>query len=241
MKIEWHYEKRILSDLREYDRNPRLHNFYPIESLPGEIIKAHYFDMVGRLVIGHFKRCSVCHEYFKAYRCLIENRKYCSHKCGSQVYAKINGTQKREQVRKRNSEAWFIEKVSSGLKAHFLRNPRKNEQWYLKQYGVGYVAKSKYKHSGDWKKISARLIKQVGECNECGTKTSLCVHHIIPYSISKDNSIGNLVVLCSSCHRRVESKALKAIRIVNNWEVIKILYRRQAEDAGRPILYKAVA
>jgi 5-methylcytosine-specific restriction endonuclease McrA len=35
---------------------------------------------------------------------------------------------------------------------------------------------------------------------------SLHVHHIIPYSILKDNSISNLISLCPMCHYEVEGK-----------------------------------
>jgi len=40
-------------------------------------------------------------------------------------------------------------------------------------------------------------------CNKSG-KSAIQCHHIIPYRISKDDSISNLVTLCRSCHSKVD-------------------------------------
>jgi len=37
-------------------------------------------------------------------------------------------------------------------------------------------------------------------CKRCGIKNDLIVHHIVPYKISKDNSLENLITLCRKCH-----------------------------------------
>lgn len=45
-------------------------------------------------------------------------------------------------------------------------------------------------------------------CQECGKYSINCthhVHHIMPYRISNDNSLGNLITLCNSCHKKIES------------------------------------
>ena len=45
-------------------------------------------------------------------------------------------------------------------------------------------------------------------CQICGKKKGITLHchHIIPYRASKDNSIDNLITLCSSCHSKEERK-----------------------------------
>lgn len=47
--------------------------------------------------------------------------------------------------------------------------------------------------------------KSLKWCSMCGIKKHIHLHHIIPYRINKDNSDGNLIPLCWSCHRKVES------------------------------------
>jgi len=49
-------------------------------------------------------------------------------------------------------------------------------------------------------------------CQKCGikycdkNKMGLHAHHIVPYRISLDDSLNNLITLCSSCHRKEEIK-----------------------------------
>ena len=42
-------------------------------------------------------------------------------------------------------------------------------------------------------------------CVLCGKKTKLSCHHIVPVRISHDNSMSNLVSVCESCHKKLES------------------------------------
>ena len=44
-------------------------------------------------------------------------------------------------------------------------------------------------------------------CQICGkTKIVVHAHHIVPWRISKDDSLENLITLCNSCHRKEEHK-----------------------------------
>jgi 5-methylcytosine-specific restriction endonuclease McrA len=50
-------------------------------------------------------------------------------------------------------------------------------------------------------------------CQECGIKgIRLHVHHKIPFLVSFDNSLSNLVTLCPSCHRKVDAQIIKQIK-----------------------------
>jgi len=40
---------------------------------------------------------------------------------------------------------------------------------------------------------------------KCGKKRIQC-HHIIPYSTTKDNRMGNLITLCASCHATLHNR-----------------------------------
>jgi 5-methylcytosine-specific restriction endonuclease McrA len=47
------------------------------------------------------------------------------------------------------------------------------------------------------------------KCRKCGDgmlAKDLDVHHIIPFKKSKDDSLNNLITLCSSCHRKQENQ-----------------------------------
>jgi 5-methylcytosine-specific restriction endonuclease McrA len=61
-------------------------------------------------------------------------------------------------------------------------------------------------------------------CQHCGKKQlELHAHHVIPYRISYDNSLVNLLTLCQSCHMKEE------------WRIDNILYRpltREDFDRG---------
>lgn len=65
-----------------------------------------------------------------------------------------------------------------------------------------------------WNRIRREVYKRDKyTCRECGVKyhdingNSLHAHHIIPYQVSRDDSLGNLITLCLSCHRKEEHKA----------------------------------
>lgn len=57
------------------------------------------------------------------------------------------------------------------------------------------------------------------ECQNCGSKKDLDIHHIVPLSICGTNKLSNLAMLCLVCHGaihgldRVNSKSLQKIGI----------------------------
>lgn len=42
------------------------------------------------------------------------------------------------------------------------------------------------------------------KCQKCGATKHLEVHHIVPYRLTQDNSLDNLITLCHTCHEKVE-------------------------------------
>lgn len=58
-----------------------------------------------------------------------------------------------------------------------------------------------------WRKIRRAVLDRFPFCGWCGTlnRSRLQVHHIVPFRISNDNSPKNLIPLCVSCHRRIET------------------------------------
>ena len=63
-----------------------------------------------------------------------------------------------------------------------------------------------------WKQIRKQVYKRDNWiCQVCGKhcqKKEIQCHHVIPYRITQDNSMDNLITLCSSCHMKEEWKIL---------------------------------
>ena len=55
-----------------------------------------------------------------------------------------------------------------------------------------------------WRKLSAQVINEVGQCERCGCSNNLQVHHIIPVRYNPELFLdrANLIVLCRECHQR---------------------------------------
>lgn len=61
-----------------------------------------------------------------------------------------------------------------------------------------------------WQKIKKKVFKRDNyTCQICGRtkeETQIHSHHIIPYRISQDDSLENLISLCNRCHTTEERK-----------------------------------
>lgn len=82
----------------------------------------------------------------------------------------------------------------------------------IKQKYNLYSRKTKAKYGKDWPAIRKKvLIRDGNRCRICENTKGLHVHHIIPLKISHSNEDLNLVTLCRSCHKMVESVAWKLL------------------------------
>lgn len=162
-------------------------------------------------------------------------RRYCGRSCAGFVHGKTGGLAMSQKLIERNKSPEFIEKVKAGLKRHYAKNSRKKESWYIKRYGKDYKPLS-LKHCHGWKETSKKL-REKYNCHRCNSTNYLDVHHIIPYSISQDNSLLNLIVLCRGCHKTVEHNNLMFMELINDWYVLRDIFRLSYEDKGRGISY----
>lgn len=71
---------------------------------------------------------------------------------------------------------------------------------------------NRYGH--DWKKVRAAVfIRDNFTCKECGiTNTLFHAHHIVPFVLTKNNSLTNLITLCAKCHRLEEIRIMKELK-----------------------------
>lgn len=61
----------------------------------------------------------------------------------------------------------------------------------------------------NWSEVRKNALKRdLDKCRRC-QNPALGVHHIIPYSKTRDNSEVNLITLCSKHHREEENKYIK--------------------------------
>lgn len=90
---------------------------------------------------------------------------------------------------------------------------------------TGFIHK-KYKIMAiEWLAIRQIILERdLFTCQSCGKnhhETLLDVHHKIPFRISEDNSLRNLITLCRSCHMKEEKAITKEIQI--NHRRLKII------------------
>lgn len=74
--------------------------------------------------------------------------------------------------------------------------------------------KSPMRYGDDWEKIRYLVyLRDKFTCQNCDIKgISLDVHHKVPFLISFDNSLSNLISLCRSCHVKEESRIMKKLK-----------------------------
>jgi len=79
--------------------------------------------------------------------------------------------------------------------------------------------KGPYRYGDDWEAIRLLIYARDNfTCQECGERMSKIpfhVHHKIPFLQSFDNSPKNLITLCPSCHRKIESQISKLMLYTN--------------------------
>lgn len=68
---------------------------------------------------------------------------------------------------------------------------------------------SKGPRGSQWDVTRRKIRERNPACALCGTPVKLDVHHIIPFRLTRDNSIENLVPLCRKHHRKIEARFLR--------------------------------
>lgn len=90
-----------------------------------------------------------------------------------------------------------------------------------------------------WRHVRAAAIRSAPFCAICGAARVLDVHHIAPYRISRDNSASNLIPLCKSHHKKVESITADLICAGSSAPDIKLVMGsilRERQDATRMVI-----
>lgn len=94
---------------------------------------------------------------------------------------------------------------------------------------TGYLHKRYKIRVIDWLALRQLILERdLFRCQNCGKthhEVLLDIHHKIPFRISKDNCVENLITLCRSCHQKEEHKTLIELR---------------AKAGGKTRLYKTI-
>jgi len=85
-----------------------------------------------------------------------------------------------------------------------------------------------------WKKTRNKVVSKFPFCAVCGTTKNIQVHHIIPFRITFDNSIKNLIPLCTKHHKIVENFFIETENLSVDLETQSLVWNnmlrnRQAE------------
>lgn len=96
------------------------------------------------------------------------------------------------------------------------------------------------KRKGDFARVKREHFNGKQFCAICGTTKQIHIHHIIPYRMTHDNSVDNLVPLCASHHKKFENATLPFLNIVKDFDMAKtmlnIMIRTRQQDTFNAII-----
>lgn len=148
-------------------------------------------------------RCNNCDKEVLVKNCRLKTNKniYCSRKCYlDKVKVEIDDIYC-------DNCGELIDKPAYRLKRgkHHFCNKECFHQWNWGEHHPRWVGGYSSKYGRGWKVKRELTLERDCKCKHCGTKEKLEVHHIVPYSVSKNNSLENLITLCKSCHPTIGS------------------------------------
>lgn len=88
-----------------------------------------------------------------------------------------------------------------------------------------------------WERVKKEILKLEKRCQLCGTETPLEVAHIVPFSRGGSDSIDNLLVLCSNCHRKMAPTEPIEVRRKRNRYWILYVDRKSRQIKKEPLVY----
>lgn len=132
------------------------------------------------------------------------------------TYEEIYGKEKAKELTKLRAEACHLvpnhlkgktyEEVYGLEKATELRRSRGRKGPANNWWRGGPKLNTGYR-GVDWPEARRKARERDNNtCQDCSTIPTrrIDVHHKIPYEVSKDNSLENLISLCSSCHKKAD-------------------------------------
>ena len=142
------------------------------------------------------RNCAYCSREFE-WSSFKPSQKYCSIEC-RQIATSINS--KRYSKNNKNSD----EQMRNEIYLKVLDIISKSNQSKGNTFGNRYI---NYWQTGSIsEKTRDEVLERDGfECQICRRKDSLHLHHLIKRTNGGDHSPANLITLCDSCHRHIET------------------------------------
>jgi predicted nucleic acid-binding Zn ribbon protein len=152
----------------------------------------------------------------------IQNKSYCSIDCYHEYRRKKAGHKTRVQYRfcvicGKTFKAYPRGKKHCSRECFEIAHKDNMRGENNPSYIDGRSYKPTYDAGSEWHHIRVRVYNRDNyECQDCGekcvgkdtamkypeySKRIIQCHHIVPYDVSQDNSLDNLVTLCIVCHR----------------------------------------
>ena len=165
------------------------------------------------MTTGNYERNSEWKE--RVYNNPERNRKIAEALKGNKnCLGKKNGLGYKHTIKAKQAIHEAVQKRIGEGSHNFLKK-NMNPNWKPPMYIDGrskWMAPARY--GDDWDKVRYLVyLRDKFTCQDCGvSKQRLDVHHIIPFLISFDNSLSNLVALCRSCHMKTEWKIIMEVK-----------------------------
>ena len=139
--------------------------------------------------IADRKACVVCGTMFR----VCDHKLYCSMKC------RVANTRTERECKLCHKNFLVLTSsisVKTNASGNFCSRPCYDKWLCNTERTTGRGSR--------WNAIRREALRLMPYCGVCGTRKGLQVHHIIPYRLTHDNNITNLIPLCHRDHKKVE-------------------------------------
>ena len=139
-------------------------------------------------------KCIECGKSILRPACRIKKHNYCDASC-QMKYEYAHG-----RIKKPSENLYIAHKEKCSGANHY--------HWT----GDKYSWQVRRTQSPEWVKIRNEAYKRDKyTCQICGVKERIHAHHIVPYRVTMDNSLANIICLCVKCHRIEELKYFRSM------------------------------
>lgn len=159
-----------------------------------------YFFEVSMDNTNATKKIKVCQFCKKEYNYIKDKTgiKYCSRECAKLAFRER--AKKKAQHKKINHIDPYVSRIVTDLITKIRKAGNTYDGVFIDYWNVGDIGEVTRQ------KVLAR---DDYHCQICSCSTNLHLHHIIPRKYGGNHSENNLITLCASCHRHIETGDLE--------------------------------
>jgi thymidylate synthase (FAD) len=122
-----------------------------------------------------------------------------------------NKISKANKGKKKNYPVWNKGLTGKEYIQHYKNGHPKGMKGKKPWNFINGLSKNRFNESREWLEIAKKCYARDNyKCKTCGSiGKNLHAHHVIPWSISQNDNLDNLITLCAECHRRLHSSEIK--------------------------------